>query len=162
MTREEAKQQIENFFNRLGEKTASFFDRKSYVVTRIGEALVGFEYDDYEQILSVQALIYRFRNEPPDDVLDAVFAEESDANTGGGRVVFNSENLAFYLERDFQEKIGDNVFYEGINKLARASLRWHGEILTQAAGKVNSMGTPSSRAAQRLKYAGEVLIIGKI
>ena len=138
MTREEAKLQIEAFFNRMGEKTASFFDPKPYVETQIGAALVGFEYDDDEEILSAQALIYRFRSEPKDNVLDAVFGEETELNNGGGRIVFNSENLAFYLERDFQEKIGDNVFYEGIHKLAHASLRWHGDILTQAAGKVNS------------------------
>lgn len=138
MTREEAKQQIEEFFRRSGEKTVAFFDRKSFVETRIGGALVGFEYDEREEILSAQALIYRFRGEPQDKILDAVFAEESEANSGGGRVVFNSENLAFYLERDFQEKVGDNVFYEGINKLAWASLRWHREILAKAAEKVNS------------------------
>ena len=57
MTREEAKQQIEAFFR------------------RIGEALIGFEYDETEEILSAQALIYRFRGEPQDNVLDAVFAE---------------------------------------------------------------------------------------
>ena len=138
MTREEAKQQIGAFFQRLGDDKASFFDRKPFVETRIGETLIGFEYDDHEEILSVQALIYRFRKQPQDEMLDAVFAEESEANSGGGRVVFNSENLAFYLERDFQEKVGENVFYDGINRLAWASLRWHREILAQAAEKVNS------------------------
>lgn len=138
MTREEAKSQIEDFFRRDGTPTDSIFEQKSFVAVRIGEAFVGFEYDESEKILSAQALIYRFRHAPEDIVLDAVFAEENDSNSGGGRVVFNSENLAFYLERDFQEKIGENVFYEGINRLARASLRWHREILTNAAEKVNS------------------------
>jgi hypothetical protein len=137
MTREEAKQQIEAFFRRLGEKKASFFDDRNHVEARLGEALVGFEYDPEEETLSAQALIYRFRREPRDEVLDAVFAEESEANSGGGRVVFNSENSAFYLQRDFTEKIGDNVFYEGVNKLAQASLRWNSEILTNAAEKAN-------------------------
>jgi len=114
MTREEAKQQIEAFFRRLGEK-ASFFDEKMYVESRIGETLIGFEYDETEEILSAQALIYRFRSEPKDKVLDAIFGEESDATSGGGRVVFNSETFTFYLQRDFKEKVGENVFYEGIN-----------------------------------------------
>jgi hypothetical protein len=135
MTREEARQQVENFFRRLGEKNASFFDDSTHVEARIGEAVIGFEYDEAEEILSAQALIYRFRKAPPDNVLDAVFAEETEASSGGGRVVFNSENFAFYLQRDFQEKIGENVFYEGINKLAQASLRWNSEILTHAAEK---------------------------
>jgi hypothetical protein len=97
MTREEAKLQIETFFNRLGEKTTSFFAPKPYVETQIGEALIGFEYDDDEEILSVQALIYRFRNEPQDNILDAVFAEESDATTGGGRVVFKTDKMDLYI-----------------------------------------------------------------
>ena len=137
MTREEAKQQIEAFFRRLGEK-ASFFDEKMYVESRIGETLIGFEYDETEEILSAQALIYRFRSEPKDKVLDAIFGEESDATSGGGRVVFNSETFTFYLQRDFKEKVGENVFYEGINRLAQTSLRWNNEILTKAAEKANS------------------------
>ena len=138
MSEEEANQQIEAFLHRIGEKSATFFDRNPFVEARIGEALIGFKYDEREEILAVQALIHRFRREPEDSVLDAVFAEETEANNGGGRLVFNSENLAFYLERDIQEKIGDHVFYEVITDLARESLRWHREILTQAAEKVNS------------------------
>lgn len=137
MTRAEAKLQIEAFFRRLGEK-ASFFDDKSYVETRIGETLIGFEYDEAEEILSAQALIYRFRSEPKDNILDAIFGEESDATSGGGRVVFNSETFTFYLQRDFTEKVGENVFYEAINKLGQASLRWNNEILTKAAEKASS------------------------
>ena len=138
MTKAEAKQQIEAFFSRLGEKRASFFNDRLHAQARIGESVIGFEYDETQEILSAQALIYRFRSEPQDHVLDAIFAEENESNSGGGRVVFNSETNAFYLQRDFQEKVGDNVFYEGINKLAQASLRWNSEILANAAEKANS------------------------
>jgi hypothetical protein len=138
MTREEAQHQVEAFFRRLGEKKASFFDDKTYAEARLGEALIGFEFDEAEEILSAQALIYRFRRDPEDAVLDAIFAEESEATNGGGRVVFNSENNAFYLQRDFTEKIGDNVFYDGINRLAQASLRWNSDILMQAAEKADN------------------------
>ncbi len=137
MTKEEATQQIEAFFRRLGEK-ASFFDEKTYVEARIGETVVGFEYDETEEILSAQALIYRFRKEPQDKVLDAVFGEETEANNGGGRVVFNSENFAFYLQKDFTEKIAEEVFFSQINELAQASLRWNSEILVNAAEKANN------------------------
>src|SRR5215203_6665501 len=137
MTKAEAKQQIEAFFRRLGEKKASFFDDKTHAEARIGESVIGFEYDESEEILSAQALIYRFRSPPADPVLDAVFAEENESICGGGRVVFNSENFAFYLQRDFQEKVGDNVFYEAINRLAQASLRWNSEILANAAEKAD-------------------------
>lgn len=137
MTKDEAKQQIEDFFRRLGKKEF-LFDDNNHVEARIGESGIGFEYDEEAEILSAQALIYRFRAEPHDKVLDAVFAEENDSNSGGGRVVFNSENSAFYLQRDFQEKVGENVFHEAINRLAQASLRWNGEILAQAAEKANN------------------------
>ena len=138
MTKAEAKQQIEAFFSRLGERRASFFNDKLHTQARIGESVIGFEYDETQEILSAQALIYRFRGEPQDHVLDAIFAEENESNSGGGRVVFNSETNAFYLQRDFQEKVGDNVFYEGINKLAQASLRWNSEILANAAEKASN------------------------
>ena len=136
MTEEEAKQQIEVFFRRLGNE-ASFFDEKSFVQARIGEAFVGFEYDEREEILLAQALIYRFRSEPRDKVLDAIFAEENETNNGGGRIVYNSETLSFYLQKDFTEKIGDEQFYKQINNLAQASLRWSDEILARAAEKAN-------------------------
>lgn len=137
MTKAEAKQQVEAFFRRLGEKKASFFDDKNHIEARIGEALIGFEFAETEEMLSAQALIYRFRKEPTDKILDAVFGEESDANNGGGRVVFNSETNTFYLQRDFTEKVADNIFYENINQLAQASLRWSAEILANAAAKAN-------------------------
>ena len=136
MTNAEAKQQVAAFFLKLGQK-ASFFDEKNFIEARIGEAVVGFEYDDTEEILSAQALIYRFRSEPQDKVLDAVFNEETESNNGGGRVVFNSENFAFYLQRDFNEEISNETFYKEIYDLAQASLRWNSEILMKAAEKTN-------------------------
>jgi len=72
MTKAEAKQQVEFFFRRLGEN-ASFFDEQNHAEARIGEAVIGFEYDEAEEILSAQALIFRFRSEPQDNILDAVF-----------------------------------------------------------------------------------------
>lgn len=136
MTKTEAKQQVEAFFNILGED-ASFFEEKNYIQARIGETYVGFEYDEELELLSVQALIYRFRRTPKDNVLDAVFAEEDETNTGGGRVVFDSENSAFYLQKDFAEKIGSQEFYQEINSLARASLIWNTEILAKASEKAD-------------------------
>ena len=137
MTNAEAKQQVAAFFLELGQK-ATFFDEKNFIEARIGEAVVGVEYDETEESLSAQALIYRFRSEPQDKVLDAVFGEETEADKGGGRVVFNSENFAFYLQKDFDEKISDEVFYKEVHDLAQASLHWNSEILTKAAEKAVS------------------------
>jgi len=137
MNKAEAKRQVEAFFLKLGQR-ASIFNEKMHVEARIGEVVAGFEYDESESSLSAQALIFRFRQEPPDKVLDAIFGEENETNNGGGRIVFNSENFTFYLQKDFNEKIADNLFYEEINNLAQASLQWSSQILMQAAEKANS------------------------
>ncbi|HEX8247073.1 MAG TPA: hypothetical protein VF599_02725 [Pyrinomonadaceae bacterium] len=137
MTREEAKQQLENFFRKLGSE-ASIFNEQKFVQARIGESFVGFEFDETDDILSCQALIYRFRRAPADEILDALFAEESEANSGGGRIVFDSETFSLYLQRDFAEKIDDASFYEQVNALAWASMVWNGEIVEHAAAKVSA------------------------
>ncbi len=126
---------IEAFFSRLGEK-ASFFDGKDFAKARIGEAVIGFEYDDADGVLSSEALIYRFRREPRDEILDAAFAEGETEN-GGGRIVYDSETFALYLQRDFTEKLDDAEFFEQIHELALASLRWNSEVLTRIAEKVS-------------------------
>jgi hypothetical protein len=137
MTKEEAKQQLEAFFRTLGIE-AAILDEKNYVQVRAGESVLGFEYDEADGSLSSQALIYRFRREPRDEILDALFAAESEANNGGGRIVFDSETFALYLQRDFTEKIEDEKFSGQVNALARASLQWSGEIVEQAAAQVSS------------------------
>ncbi|MDQ3800210.1 MAG: hypothetical protein M3384_12215, partial [Acidobacteriota bacterium] len=121
MTREEAKRQLESFFRRLGSE-ASLFNEQKFVQARVGESFVGFEFDEADDALSCQALIYRFRREPRDEVLDAIFAEESEANSGGGRIVFDSQTFSLYLQRDFTEKTDDASFYEQVSRLARASI----------------------------------------
>lgn len=136
MKQSEAKQQLEAFFRKLG-KQASFFDEKNFAQARIGEAFIGFEYGEADGVLSAQALIYRFRKPPRDEILDAVLAEETDANAGGGRIVFAGESLSLYLQKDFAEIVVDKQFYEQINRLARASLEWSGEILARVAEKAN-------------------------
>ncbi|HEX8368798.1 MAG TPA: hypothetical protein VF604_09665 [Pyrinomonadaceae bacterium] len=136
MNKEEAKQQLENFFRKLGSE-ASIFNEQKFVQARIGESFVGFEFDETDDILSCQALIYRFRREPADAILDALFAEESEANSGGGRIVFDSQTFSLYLQRDFAEKIDDASFYEHVNALAWASMVWNGEIVEHAAAKAS-------------------------
>jgi hypothetical protein len=137
MTKEEAKQQLEAFFRTLGIE-AAVPDEKNHVQARVGESVLGFEYDEADGSLSCQALIYRFRREPRDEILDALFAAESETNNGGGRIVFDSEAFSLYLQRDFTEKTDERLFYEQVNRLARASLEWNGEIVGQAAAQVSS------------------------
>lgn len=133
MTRYEASGQLKAFFRKLG-KQASFFEETNLVKVQIGEAFLGFEFVEDANLLSCQALIYRFRRAPTDKVLQAVYAEENETNNGGGRVVF--DELTLYLKRDFTDVTDDEQFYNQINQIAAASLKWNGEILQRAAEKV--------------------------
>lgn len=137
VNKQQAKQQIEAFFLRLGNK-ASFFDEKNFVQARIGEAFVGFTFDDANEILSAQALIYRFRDVPKNKILDQVFAAENESNNGGGEIVFDDEARTLFLQKKFIEKIADEQFYKQINVLAQASLLWSGDIFARAAERANS------------------------
>lgn len=136
MNKSEVILQLEAFFRKLG-KQASFSETINFVKIQIGEAFVGFEFDEKTNVLSCQALVYRFRRAPNDKVLQAVFAEENETNDGGGRVVFDAEELTLYLRRDFTEITDDEQFYNQINRIAVASLKWNSEILERAAEKVS-------------------------
>ncbi len=136
MTREEAKQQIEAFFRKIG-ITASFFEDKNFAKATVGEALIGFEFVETESVLKAQALIYRFRNSPNQTVIEAILAEQQNSDTGGGNVNFETEDLSLFLEKSFTEKLSDEEFHKQINQLAQASLIWSSQILPQIAEKVH-------------------------
>jgi hypothetical protein len=136
MTREEAKHQLEAFFRKIG-ITASFFEDKNFAKATVGEALIGFEFVKTEGVLNAQALIYRFRNSPNQKVIEAIFAEQKNSDTGGGNVNFDSQDFSLYLEKSFSEKISDEEFYKQITQLAQASLIWSSQILPQIAEKVH-------------------------
>lgn len=137
MTREEAKQQLEAFFRKLG-ITASFFEDKNFAKATVGEALIGFEFIETEDVLTAQALIYRFRNNPNPVLIEALIAEQNNSDAGGASVRFENDDLSLFLEKIFDEKISNEEFYEQVNKMARASLVWSSEILPQIAEKVHS------------------------
>lgn len=136
MTREEAKQQLEAFFRKIG-ITASFFEDKNFAKATVGEALIGFEFVEMENILKAQALIYRFRNSPNPIVIEALFAEQQNSDTGGGSLRFENEDFSLFLEKSFGEKLPDEEFYKQINQLAQASLIWSSQILPQIAQTIH-------------------------
>lgn len=136
MTREEAKQQLEAFFRKIG-ITASFFEDKNFAKATVGEALIGFEFVEAESVLNAQALIYRFRNPPNQIVIEAILAEQQNSDTGGGIVNFDSEDLSLFIEKSFTEKLSDEEFHKQVNQLAQASLIWSSQILPQIAEKVH-------------------------
>lgn len=136
MTRTKAKQQLEAFFRKIG-ITASFFEDKNFAKATVGEALIGFEFIESKGVLNAQALIYRFRNSPNQNVIEAIFAEQKNSDTGGGNVHFETEDLSLFLEKSFTEKISDEEFYKQVNELAQASLIWSSQILPQIAVQVH-------------------------
>ena len=137
MTREEAKNQLEAFFRKIG-ITASFFEDKNFAKATVGEVLMGFEYVEKQGVLNAQALIYRFRNPPNQIVIEALLAEQQNSDTGGGAVNFDSENFSLYLEKSFTQKLADEEFYSQINQLAQASLIWSSQILPQIAEQIHN------------------------
>jgi len=137
MTREEAKQQLEAFFRKLG-ITASFFEDKNFAKATVGEALIGFEFVEADGVLNAQALIYRFRKNPNPVLIEALFAEANSSDTGGGQIRFAQEDLSLFLEKTFSQKLPETEFYEQVNQLARASLIWSSQTLPQIAESVHS------------------------
>ena len=95
-----------------------------------------FEYLEAERALSVLGLIYRFRAEPRPVIMEALFAEATPANTGGGRLVL-AENGALLLQRDIVETSSSGAFAEHVDALVRASLVWSRDIFARAAEKAN-------------------------
>lgn len=137
MTREEAKQQLEAFFRKLG-VTASFFDDGNFAKASIGEAIIGFEYVEADGILIEKALIYRFRNNPNPLLIQALLAEQQNSDTGESDVHFAPDDLSLSLEKVFGKKLEDEEFYRQVEQTAQASLVWSGKILPQIAEQVHS------------------------
>ena len=137
MTKEQAQRQLEAFFLSIGEK-ASIFGEKNFVKARIGEAVLGFEFDVENDLLSAKALVYRFRREPKEKVLDRIESAGQRSNTGDGKIVFDPQELTLYLQRDFDDELSDKIFFDDINRLAQASLKWSSEILQDVAERASA------------------------
>lgn len=137
MTREEAKQQLEAFFRKLG-ITVSVLNDNNFVKATAGEAVIGFEFVETEGVLIAKALIYRFRNNPNPLLIEALIAEQKNSDTGGGSVNFAADDLSLSLEKTFGEKLSNEEFYEQVNRMAQASLVWSNQILPQIAEQVHS------------------------
>ena len=133
MTGDEAYEQVAAFLRGLGLRPPPALPAQGLV----GEAFLVFEYLEAEQALSVLGLVYRFRAEPRPVVVEALFAEATPANTGGGRLVLG-ENGALLLQRDVVETASPGTFAVHVEALARASLVWSRDIFARAAEKANS------------------------
>ncbi len=132
MTKAEAKEQLEAFLAKLGDKNASVLEERDFVKANIGDAIMGFVYRN-EETLMCQSLIYRFRNRPKENILKAIDAESKDAPNGGGEVAFDPENFTLVLQKDYKAKVSEEDFFNDMEKLAQASLVWSNEVLQRVA-----------------------------
>lgn len=134
MDRQEAAGQVNAFAKRIGVAGAANDFTKPLQV-RLGESVVGFEFDDAAGAIVTRALIYRFRKSPAEKTLAAILAAETTSNTGGGTLVFDEVSTTLFLERSFSDRVDDDSFYAEINRLAQASMIWTTRTLGDAAEK---------------------------
>ncbi len=132
MTKEEAATQISEFFSKIGSKTTTVFDEINFAKAMIGEAIMGFVYDE-DETLSCQSLIYRFRKTPLESVIKAVDEEAKTAPNGGGEIAFDDENFTLLLQKDYQKKVSNDEFFNDMQELAQASLIWSSVVLQRVA-----------------------------
>ncbi len=137
MTKDEAKTQVEAFLEKLGSNESNVFEEKNFAKVMIDQAIMGFVFKENET-LSCQSLIYRFRREPKDSVMKAIEEESKTAPTGGGEVAFDDENLTLVLQKEYTEKISDEMFYNDMKSIAEASFVWSLEVLDRVAEKAFS------------------------
>lgn len=132
MTKTQAEKQIETFFRKIG-IAASFYPGKNFVKANVRDVLLGFEFIENEEILRAKALIYRFRNAPKPEIRRAIFSQASEANSGGGRIIFDEKELSLFIEKEFTEYLEPDIFRKKINILTQASLFWSSRKLQQVA-----------------------------
>lgn len=135
MTKTEAEKLLANFFASFG-KADFAFKQSNAVKANIGEAILGFEFQEHEQSLACHALIYRFHRAPRPAVLrELKVAEKNGAETAGGEIVFDAENRNLSLVKVYFKNIEPLMFAAQMQKLATASLIWSSLILDRVATK---------------------------
>ncbi len=132
MTKQQAKEQIENFLTKIGDTNSTVFDNKNFAKAMIGEAIMGFVYNGNNN-LKCQSLIYRFRTSPKESVMNAIEKESKNAPKGGGEIAFDDENFTLVLQKDYEDNVSTEDFYDDMQKLAQASLVWSSEVMQRVA-----------------------------
>jgi hypothetical protein len=137
MTRDEAAHLVKAFFEAYGVDGPAF-DERDACGAMLGASELFFEYQPERQSLKSLALVYRFRAEPKEQILNALKREATTkaADTGGGALEYQPENLGLYLRRTYENSVAAGEFNEEIKRLAAASLVWGNEILDRVASRV--------------------------
>lgn len=125
MTKQEAKDQIESFFRKLGEEI-SVFDDTNYAKAKIGTSSLVFEYTE-EETLACVALIHKFDENPPAEILQAI--EDAAENEIDDEIHFDEFTKSLFLERIYEEKLSDDKFYSEMRNLSDSSLVWRKDFI---------------------------------
>lgn len=99
----------------------------------LGAAELFFEYEAGRGALWCGALVYRFRNRPRPDVLEAFFEEGRGA--GAGCLVYREETRSLLLGRTYFEAVPGEEFAGEMKRLAAASLGWGAEVLERVSSR---------------------------
>jgi hypothetical protein len=125
MTKEEAKNQVENFFRKLGEEV-SVFGETNYAKAEIGTSSLVFEYTDKETLACV-ALIHKFDEAPKKEILKAI--EDAAENEIDDSIHYDEFTKSLFLERIYDETLDDEDFYTEMRNLSDWSLVWRKDFI---------------------------------
>ena len=142
MTPDEALRQVGEFLRGLGAAEPDELP----VRAMIGAAIV--ELAHVEPVLTVSALVYRFRAAPRPGLVDAVLAAATPADTGGGRLV--AEDGAVLRRRAYAERVPAPRFATEVDALGRASVRWAEDLFARAVERY-SAGAHGTAPRHRLR-----------
>lgn len=137
MTRDEAASLVQAFFEAQGASSPDLTG-KDAGGAMFGSAELFFQYQPEQKILKCLALIYRFRVEPKERVMDALKREEltKAAHAEDAELEYQPENRGLYLTREYQERVASEQFNEEIRRLAETSLAWADKVLDRLASQI--------------------------
>lgn len=125
MKKQEAKDQVESFFRKLGEEV-SVFDEANFAKAQIGTSSLIFEYTE-EETLACVALIHKFDDPPKKEILKAI--EDAAENEIDDSIHFDEFTKSLFLERIYNEKLDDEDFYAEMRNLSDSSLVWRKDFI---------------------------------
>ena len=134
MTKEEAKNQVESFFRKLGEEV-EVFGETNFAKAEIGTSSLVFEYTD-EETLACVALIHKFEEQPPTGILKAI--EDAAVDEIDDEIHYDEFTKSLFLERIYEEKLSDDEFYAEMRNLSDSSLVWRKDFIESDFGNMQS------------------------
>ncbi len=137
MIREEAIVILKKFFMMQGVESEGL-NENNVGGASIGDLAIYFEYLPEQEALKCSALIYKFREDPKEGIIDG-FKEEEEFerfSTGGGFVDYQPENKGLFLSRVYEEYVEELDFVNDLEQLLGASRVWGNEVLERVSARV--------------------------